>query len=197
MPRFGIKLKSRRKTGIGGFHAEYLNDRDTLQSRKKTGLSRSIFSSLSLLFGGCMIYVSLHYIPAFIQPKQVLQFVSGDSAALNTYDFDRNSKFHNWFDPYLKLFHLDRTYMKSGQQVDVKYDLPEGASAKLEIVQCRQAWIIEIFKCDVIGQFNSTTKRRSGVQSFALNQNGFYHFKQEVMDVPEGEPYRILWERGL
>jgi len=92
---------------------------------------------------------------------------------------------------------LDRTYMKSGQQVDVKYDLPEGASAKLEIVQCRQAWIIEIFKCDVIGQFNSTTKRRSGVQSFALNQNGFYHFKQEVMDVPEGEPYRILWERGL
>jgi len=175
MPRFGIKLKSRRKTGIGGFHAEYLNDRDTLQSRKKIGLSRSIFSSLSLLFGGCMIYVSLHYIPAFIQPKQVLQFVSGDSAALNTYDFDRNSKFHNWFDPYLK----------------------EGASAKLEIVQCRQAWIIEIFKCDVIGQFNSTTKRRSGVQSFALNQNGFYHFKQEVMDVPEGEPYRILWERGL
>ena len=196
MPRFGIKLKSHRKAGIGGFHAEYLNDRAVLQKRKKIGLSRSIFSGLSLLFGGFMVYVSLHYIPAFIQPKQVLQFASGDSAALNTYDFDRNSKFHNLFGPYLKLFHLDRAYMKAGQQIDVKYDLPEGAYAKLEIFQCRQAWVVEIFKCDVIGQFQSTTKRRSGVQSFALSQNGFYHFKQEVMDVLEGEPYRILWERG-
>lgn len=197
MPRFGIKSKSRRKAGIGGFHAEYLNDRAGLRDRKRLGLSRTIFSGLSLLFGGFMIYVGLHYIPAFLQPRQILKFASGDSAAAQTYDFDRTSKLHALFGPYVDLFHMNRAYMKSGQQVYVKYDLPEGAHINLEIMQCHQAWVIEIFKCEVIGQFNTATKRQNGIESFTLNQSGFYHFRETGVNIPDGEPYRIVWKRWL
>lgn len=196
MPRFGLKTKSKRKAAIGGFHAEYLNDRVAIRQRKKMGLTRTIMSGVSLLFGSGMIYVSLHYIPAFVQPKKVLQFAYGDSGALKTYDFDRDSALHETLGPYLKLFHLDRAYMKPGQSVAIKYDLPEGAYANLDIIQCRRAWIIEIFKCDVVSTFNTTTKRQRGVESFALSQGGFYHFKQNVVGVPEGENFRIVWERG-
>lgn len=196
MALFGMTMKSRRKTNIGGFHAEYLNDRTAIRQRKQMGFLRSIFSGLSLLFGGGMIYVALHYIPAFVQPKQVLQFATGDSASLKTYDFDRKSKAHDIFGPYIKLFHLDRAYMKPGQKINIKYDLPKGAYAQLNIIQCRRAWIVEVFKCDVVSQFDTRTKRQSGVESFALKEGGFYHFKQNVTDVPDGEPYRIVWQRG-
>ena len=197
MARFSIQNKSRRKAGVGGFHAEYLNDRTAMRQRKQMGFLRSIFSGLSLLFGAGMIYVSMHYIPAFVQPKKVLKFATADSAATRTYEFDRKSKIHEFFGPYVKLLHLDRAYMKPGQSIDIKYDLPKGAHAKLEIVQCRRAWVVEVFRCDVVSQFSTRTKRQSGVESFALKQGGFYHFRQKAVAIPEGEPYRIVWERGL
>lgn len=196
MARFGIKSKSRRKASVGGFHAEYLNDRSSLRKRKKMGLIRTIFSGLSLLLGGIMIYVAMHYIPAFVQPQKILKFASGDATALKTYDFDRKSKVHELFGPYIQLFHLDRAYMKPGQSINIKYDLPKGAYAKLDIVQCRRAWVVEIFQCDVVSRFSSKTKRQSGVESFALKQGGFYYFKHDVVGVPEGEPFRIIWQRG-
>lgn len=196
MARFGIKNKSRRKAGVGGFHAEYLNDRVGIRQRKQMGLLRTILSGVSLLFGGGMIYVAMHYIPAFVQPQKVLKFATGDSVALQTYDFDRKSKVHDIFGPYLKLFHMDRAYMKPGQKINIKYDLPKGAYANLDIVQCRRAWVVEIFECDVVSRFNSKTKRRSGVESFALQQGGFYYFRHEAVGIPEGEPFRIIWERG-
>lgn len=197
MARFGLRRKSTRKSRIKGFNPEYLNNRSELRRRKKIGLVRTVFSGVSLLCGASMIYVSMHYIPAFVQPKKVVKFVTGDSAALKTYDFDRKSTLSKLLGPYVDLFHMDRTYIRAGQRVSVKYDLPKGAYAKLEIVQCRQAWVVEIFKCDVIGQFSSTTKRRSGVESFALAQDGFYHFKQQAVNIPNNEPYRIVWERSL
>lgn len=197
MARFGIQTKSRRKAGISGFHAAYLNDRGTLRRRKKLGLLRTIFTGLSLLLGASMIYVAFHYVPAFVQPKQVLKFVSGDSAAMKTYDFDRKSKLYQFFGPYAKAFTLDRAYMKPGQSIDIKYDLPKGAYAELQIVQCKRAWVVEIFNCDVVSRFSSQTKRQSGVESFTLQQGGFYYFREDTFNVPDGEPYRIVWERGL
>ncbi len=196
MALFGMRIKSRRKAGIGGFHADYLNDRTGIRQRKQMGILRTIFSALSLLFGAFMIYVAMHYMPALIQPKKVLKFATGDSASINTYEFDRDSKFHGIFGPYLKMFALERAYLTSGQSLNIKYDLPVGASAKLDIYQCRRAWVIEIFDCHVVSKFSTETKLRSGVESFALKQGGFYHFRQTVSNVPDGEAFRIVWERG-
>ena len=86
--------------------------------------------------------------------------------------------------------------MKPGQSIDIKYDLPKGAYAKLDIVQCRRAWVLEIFNCDVVGRYSTKTKRQTGIETFTLPQGGFYYFQENVFDVPDGEPYRIMWERG-
>ena len=196
MAKFGSQSKSRRKASVAGFHPEYLNSRGFFQRRQRMGLFRTLGSGLSLLLGASLIYVGLHYIPAFIQPKQILKFASGDSAALKTYDFDRESKLHGIFGPYIKLFDMDRAYMKPGQSIHIKYDLPQGAYANLDIVQCRSAWVVEIFKCDVVSRFTSKTKRHSGVESFALKQGGFYYFQHKAVGIPADEPYRIVWERG-
>lgn len=196
MALFGMTMKSRRKASIGGFHAEFLNDRTAIRQRKQMGYLRTLFSALALLFGGLMIYVSMHYIPAFVQPRKILKFASNDAVALNTYDFDRNSKIHKVLGPYVELFHLDRAYIKPGQRIDIKYDLPTGAYADLEIIQCKRAWVIEIFDCRVISKFSTKTKRSRGAESYALDIGGFYHFRENVVGVPEGESYRIKWERG-
>ena len=109
MARFGLRRKSTRKSRIKGFNPEYLNNRSELRRRKKIGLVRTVFSGVSLLCGASMIYVSMHYIPAFVQPKKVVKFVTGDSAALKTYDFDRKSTLSKLLGPYVDLFHMDRT----------------------------------------------------------------------------------------
>ncbi len=193
---FGIIHKSRRKAGVRGFNSDYLNDKTAIRQRKQMGYVRSIFTALSLLFGAFMIYVAMHYIPALIQPAKILKIATGDSAAAKTYNFERKSKLHSVISPYVKMFQLDRAYMGDGQNINIKYDLPSGAYADLQIVQCRRAWVVEIFKCQVTSRFDTRTKRQSGVESFTLANGGFYHFKQIVHNVPSDEPYRITWERG-
>lgn len=196
MALFGMKIKSRHGARTGLFHVEGLNDRTALRQRKQMGYLRSIFTAISLLFGGGMIYVAMHYIPAFVQPQKVVKFATGNTSGADTYDFDRDSKVHKVFGPYLQLFHLDRAYLKAGQKIEFKYDLPNGAYAETNIIQCQRIWVIEVFNCRVTGRYNSKTDRRSGVQSFAFKDDGFYYFKDRVVGVPDGEPYRISWERG-
>lgn len=189
--------KSKRKSVVSGFSAEYLNDRSLIENRRKLGLTRTIFSGVSLLMGASMFYVAMHYIPAFVNPKKVLQIASGDSTPTQTFDFEEQSKMRKVFGSYADLFHLNRAYMKPGQSISFKYDLPEGAHARLDIVQCSRAWVLEIFKCNVVGQYNSQTKRQRGIESFELKQGGFYHFNQKLVGIPVGENYSIAWERSL
>ena len=191
------KSKSKRKSIVSGFNAEYLNDRSLIEHRRKLGLTRTIFSGLSLLLGTCMFYVAMHYIPAFVNPKKVLQIASGDSTTTQAFDFEEQSKFRKIFGSYAELFHLSRAYMKPGQSISFKYDLPEGAHANLDIVQCSRAWVLEIIKCNVVGQYNSQTKRQRGIESFELKQGGFYHFNQRLVGIPAGKNYSIAWERSL
>ncbi len=196
MALFGMEIKSRRKVNVEGFNPQYLNDRTAIRQRKQMNFLRSVFSVASLLLGGTMLYVSLHYVPAFVSPKKVLKFATGDSAALNTYDFDRKSPVHKFFGPVTQFFQLDRSYMKPGQSIEVKYDLPPGAYVNLDILQCQRMWVFEILDCAVVGKFSARTKQRAGVESFTLEDGGFYHFRHEVVNVAAGEPYRISWERG-
>ncbi|GGX59974.1 hypothetical protein GCM10011309_07230 [Litorimonas cladophorae] len=197
MPMFGMKVKSRRKAGAQGFNVEYLNNKTAIRQRKQIGYIRSIFSALSLLFGAFMIYVAMHYLPALVQPKKILKIASGDSAASKTYDFERSSKLHNVIAPYVEMFQLDRAYMGDGQSVSIKYDLPAGAYADLNIIQCHRAWVVEIFQCKVVSQYDARTKRQKGVESFTLKKGGFYHFRQQVHGIQNDEPYRIVWERSV
>lgn len=196
MAWFSSIKKQKRAVAAAGFHSSSLNYRRTKRNQDQVSLFRRLFSAVLLSLSAIIVFVGLYYIPAFVQPKQIISIASGDPAALKTYDFDRKSKANELFGSFSKLFHMDRAYMKPGHSINIKYDLPKGAYANLNIVQCRQAWVVEIFKCDAVSQFSTKTKRQSGVESFALKQGGFYYFQHETVGIPAGEPFRIVWERG-
>ncbi len=196
MARFGINHKSKRKAGIGGFHAEYLNDRTAARQRKQMGYLRSIFSGLSLLFGGLMIYVGLHYIPAFFNPSQIIKLASSDTARPAKAGLERDSIFGSIIGPYIDMFQLERAYMQAGQSVEVRYNLPKGAKMDVAIRQCRRLWIVEIFECQVVSEKIIRIDGTRGTQSFMLPNTGFYYFQERVQLPNPNENYRIIWARS-
>ena len=60
MSVFKIKMKRRHKK-IGGFHAEYI-DKGAREKRKSMGLGRTFGAATTLIIGGAMCYIALHYI---------------------------------------------------------------------------------------------------------------------------------------
>lgn len=195
MARFGLKHKSRRKAGIAGFNADYLTDRTAVRQRKQMGYLRSIFSGLSLLFGGLMIYVGFHYIPAFVNPSDVIKLA--DSKTINSAKpaLKRESIFGNIIGPYVDMFTLDRAYIQGGQSVEVRYNLPQGANMDVTIRQCRRLWIVEIFQCQIISEKVIKIDGTRGSHAFTLPSAGFYHFNERVMLPHANDPYRVIWSR--
>jgi len=195
MARFGLKHKSRRKAGIGGFHAEYLNDRTAARQRKQMGYIRSIFSGLSLLFGGLMIYVGFHYIPAFLNPSAVIKLADSNHISSAKPALKRESIFGSVIGPYVDMFTLDRAYIQGGQSVEVRYNLPQGANMDVAIRQCRRLWIVEIFKCQTISEKVIRIDGTRGAQAFTLPGSGFYHFNERVTLPNSNASYRVIWSR--
>lgn len=196
MARFGIQHKSRRKAGIGGFHAEYLNDRTAARQRKQMGYIRSLFSALSLLFGGLMIYVGFHYIPAFVNPSQVIKLASNHGVSSTSPALKEESPFGNIIGPYIDMFTMDRAYINGGQSVEVKYNLPSGAKMDIIIRQCRRLWVVEIFECQIVSEQKLRIDSRRGKQSFTLPQTGFYHFHENITLANPKDNYRVIWARS-
>jgi len=196
MARFGIQLRSRRKAGIGGFHADYLNDRTALRQRKQMGILRSIFTAMSLLFGGCMIYVSLHYIPAYVQPREVLKLATGGEPLMKTSDFDQRSPFGKYVGPYVDMFTMERSFIQAGQTVDLKYALPKGAKLDVAIRHCRRLWVVEIFHCEIMSEQVIRVDGFRGKQRFTLGETGFYHFQERVTLPKSGGDFRVVWKRS-
>lgn len=195
MARFGIKHRSRRKAGMGGFHAEYLTDRTAARQRKQMGFIRTLFSGLSLLFGGLMIYVGLHYIPAFFKPAQIIKLAVNDGLSTSKPALERESPFGKVFGPYIDMFTLERAYMQAGQGVEVRYNLPAGAKMDVAIRQCRRLWVVEIFECQVVSEKVIRINGNRGSQSFTLPNTGFYYFQEQVQLPTPDANYRIIWSR--
>lgn len=196
MARFGIQLKSRRKAGMGGFHAEYLNDRTAARQRKQMGYIRSLFSAVSLLFGGLMIYVGLHYIPAFVSPSQVIKLASNTGISAQSTGLEKESPFGKVLGPYIDMFSLDRAYINGGQSVEIKYNLPNGAVMDVIIRQCRRLWVVEIFECQIVSEQTLRISGQRGKQSFTLPQTGFYHFQETISLANPRDNYRVVWARS-
>jgi len=77
MALFGIKMTKRRMSPLGSFHTEVEDVNSFFKrgtARKPLGLVRAFFSGLSLILGGMMCYVALHYIPAFLQTQKIFNF---------------------------------------------------------------------------------------------------------------------------
>jgi hypothetical protein len=85
--------------------------------------------------------------------------------------------------------------MKAGESIQIKYEIPKGATVQLDIVQCNRIWVVEIFNCDIVNQFSSTKTNHRGIATYALGDSGFYHFRHRVDGLGETGKYRLIWER--
>jgi len=79
MALFGMEMKRRGKK-VGGFHADYI-DKGALKKRKSIGIFRTFGSATTLIMGGAMCYISLHYIPAYLGLNKILSFSDLDTTA--------------------------------------------------------------------------------------------------------------------
>ena len=192
MALFGMQMKRRRKA-VGGFHAQYID----LINRKKTeplGIVRTFGSATSLIIGGALCYVALHYIPAYLGLNKVLSFSELDRSA----SIAPESSQWATLSSYTDAFRIKRTYLRSGQAIQVQYAIPEGATLELYIQRCRPAFIIEIFKCQVVNEETArVTHDKLGTQRFRFPEGGFYRFDEKVTLAPNNmENYRVIWSRA-
>ncbi len=194
MSKFGIaELSAHKKNKISGFNAVYSYHRN-VNRKKSMGIGRAIGSAFSLILGGTLCYVSLHYMPAFVSAREVIADSKQNQSSARLKD--ENSPFI--LKAYWDAFSVKRTYLRSGQTIQAQYALPPGTELELEIKRCRPAFLIEVFSCDVIGEKSFTiTKDQTGTQRFQFQGKGFYLFDEKVSGLsPDStEQYRVVWSR--
>jgi len=192
MALFGMEIKRRHKKAVGGFHAEYIDQRVS-SKKKKMGFFRSLGSAGSLILGGSMFYIALHYIPAYLGLQKIIALSELDNSATRLAKDDQFSLLSAYIDP----FRLNRTYLRAGQSIQVQYALPANTEMEVYINRCRPAFIVEIFKCDVISQKTATVKNdKVGTQRFKFKDSGFYTFNESVVQKSNmREKYRVVWSR--
>lgn len=192
MPFFRIKMKPRHKK-IGGFHAQYI-DQGASKKRKPMGIGRTFGSATTLIIGGAMCYIALHYIPAYLGLNKILSFSDLDTSASVAPESSQWATLSSYADA----FRIKQTYLRSGQTIQAQYALPEGTKLDLVIQRCRPALIVEIFKCQVINE--ETAKIRNdklGTQRFRFSEAGFYRFDERVTLSPNSVGnYRVVWSRA-
>lgn len=192
MAIFGMKMKRRRKT-VGGFHAQYI-DQGARKKRKSMGIGRTFGSASTLIIGGAMCYVSLHYIPAYLGLNKILSFSDLDTSASVAPESSQWAALSSYADA----FRIKRTYLKSGQTIQAQYALPEGATLDLVIQRCRPAFIVEIFKCQVINEETARVSNdKLGTQRFRFPEAGFYRFDERITFATNNvKDYRVVWSRA-
>jgi len=192
MAMFGIKMKRRRKK-VGGFHAQYI-DKGALKKRKSIGIGRTFGSATTLIIGGAMCYVALHYIPAYLGLNKILSFSDLDTSASVAPESSQWATLSSYTDA----FRLKRTYLRPGQTIQAEYAIPDAAKLELVIQRCRPAFIVEIFKCQVISEETAHVKNdKLGTQRFRFPEAGFYRFDEKVILAPNNQQnYRVIWSRA-
>lgn len=197
MAMFGMKMKKRPVAASGGYHV-YSEKTHAFNRRVKDkepiGIVRAICSGLSLSIGAIMCYVAMHYVPAFVQPHKIIGATTIDMSAKRLED---KGPIRKIFGPYIDAFSIQRTYLRSGQEIQAQFILPKGATLDLNMTQCRRIFAIEIVRCDVIMQKNvEITDKIIGSKSFQFPEKGFYHFSHNIKfkdDIPTD--YKIVWTR--
>lgn len=192
MALFGMELKRRNKK-IGGFHAQYI-DKGASKKRKSMGVGRTFGSATTLIIGGAMFYIALHYIPAYLGLNKILSFSDLDTSSSVAVESSQWATLSSYADA----FRIKRTYLRPGQTIQAQYAIPEGAKLDLIIQRCQPAFIVEIFKCQVINEETARIRNdKLGTQRFRFPKAGFYRFDEKITLAPNNtKDYRVIWSRA-
>lgn len=167
---------------------------------RKSGLSRVVFTSLTFLLAAFMFYVAMHYVPALTSPSKTIRFATDSQTIPSQSTATENqggSILSKIAAPYQNLFLLDRAYLRSGETVQITFDLPETATVDLRIVQCKRMWVVEIFHCNVLSEFTSQKGPGKGLVKYTLGDAGFYHFRHKINNLQPTDSYSLVWERAI
>jgi hypothetical protein len=193
MARFSIAHKRNKKKSIGGFHADYIDKPGKGLEKKSMGLGRTFGTAFSLILGGAMCYVSLHYIPAFFNPKKIIG-VTNATQSVSSVEAQKNNFI---LSAYVDAFSLKRTYLREGQSIQASYDLPLGMDIELSIRRCKPVVIVEVFKCDNVGEKIVLIQNdRTGTQQFKFQGKGFYMFDERIIRQSGDDEFRVIWSRA-
>ena len=154
------------------------------------GLRRTFFTWFSLTIGAFLCYVSLHYVPALLQPSKIFGVTGSSSQAAK-----KSNK--SVLGPYADAFLMQRTYLYANQKIKAEYTIPKGAKLDLSFKQCHRSLIVEVFKCHVVKQRKSTiTGKTTGFKVFQTSTDGFYHFDDSLKQGLGGSgEYTVVWSR--
>jgi hypothetical protein len=193
MARFSIAHKRNKKKSIGGFHADYIDKPGKGLEKKSMGLGRTFGTAFSLILGGALCYVSLHYIPAFFNPKKIIG-VTNATQSVSSVEAQKNNFI---LSAYVDAFSLKRTYLREGQSIQASYDLPLGMDIELSIRRCKPVVIVEVFKCDNVGEKIVLIQNdRTGTQQFKFQGKGFYMFDERIIRQSGDDEFRVIWSRA-
>lgn len=166
----------------------------------KRGTLRYYLSIVTLAFGAILAYTSAHYVGAFISVNKAVA-LSGKSHT----DSIAHTEVYRYVTKIIGEPNYKRVYLRKGQSIEAQYILPQGAQIDLEILQCKQRPILEVFSCKAISQSNSIIKgKRNGSHKIKVAYSGFYYFSAKVSP-PElvdkyttagvNNDYSLIWRR--
>lgn len=180
---------------------------NSLQRRKakREQTFRRMYSGVFVLVSaGFVLYCSLFYVGAFFDAGKIIgisQSVRAEKAQKNVRNMPRVKK-RTLFSPVIEAFSMNRVYMRKGQTILATYSLPRNSKLSLKIKQCKSMPIVEVFKCEPLGEQGTVIRNRAtGFIEFTVSEPGFYYFEDEVIKLPKTElkaffDYRIVWQRG-
>ena len=155
---------------------------------KPLGLTRTLFTALTLTFAMGSIYVALHYVPAFMSPSQVVRVSNADEVTMTK---DRGP-IMSVIGPYWDSLLARRTYVWQNERMEVRYARGAATDLSLIVERCARKPVMEVFRCDVVSQQRIAVDKGTGVQMLTIGQPGFYQFREEY----SGEMPRVVWRRA-
>lgn len=188
MTRFQLMGGRKRKAS-----ATFLIDEDfsagyRKRRRRSLGVGRTFATALTWIFALGTIYISLHYVPAFLSPSQVVRISDADENAMAK----ERGPVMSIVGPYWDSLLARRSYIWRNEAMEVQYLLDGSSTLTLIVERCARKPVLEVFRCDVMSQQRIGISSRDGSQILTIGEPGFYQFREEYT----GPEPRVVWRRA-
>ena len=187
MSKTGRRLGFKKRRKLATFHVE--DDFSAgwrKRNVKRMGYGRTVFTAFSLVLGLGSGYVALHYLPAVVSPSHVLRVSDLDQQSLAK----KPKGLMAYVAPYWTSLQSRRSYIWSGESVEVQYRLEKGNKLDLVVERCARQVVREVFDCQVVSREEIRVTGRSGIHRLSFSEPGFYHFREK-----KSGGSRVIWRR--
>ena len=189
MARFHL-MKGRKRRASVTFHIDedFSAGYRRRHAGRSLGLGRTFSTALTWIFALGTIYVSLHYVPAFLSPSQIVRVSDADEKMMS----EERGPVMSVLGPYWDSLLARRSYIWRNESMEVQYLREGGTSLTLYVERCARKPVLEVFRCDVVSQQRIDITGKSGSRILTMGEPGFYQFREEY----SGPMPRVIWRRA-